>query len=165
MAERRTIVYGRVLRHSGIFNAKELYTTIDRWFADNGFSDSDELEHLEKIYKDKKEIEILYQPTKKINPFSKIELRVVITISGLTRKVIEVDGRSVGVNDGDLEICFDGFLTTDFENRYQNEPRYFLWRTVIDKFFKKGSQPEGAGMVSDYIQELYNHLRTFLQDS
>ena len=163
MPERRAIVSGRVLKHSGVFNAKEMYELIDQWFADQGFSDRDEIEHLEKIFKNKKEMEIFYQPSKKVNDYTKVELRLIITISNLVRKVIEIDGRSVGLNEGDLEVTFDGFLSTDIENRFENSPRYFLWRTVVDKFFKKSIESEYEGMITNYIQELYTLLRKYLE--
>ena len=165
MAERRTIVSGRVLRYSGTFNAKELYELIDQWFEEQGFSDRDEIEHIEKITKNKKEVEIFYQPTKKVSDYAKIELRLIITISNLVRKVVEINGRSVGANEGDLEITFDGFLTTDFENRSENEPKHFLWRTVVDKFLKRNVSSEFETMISGNIQELYTHLRTYLEIS
>ncbi|MFW5852481.1 MAG: hypothetical protein ACOCUR_00450 [Nanoarchaeota archaeon] len=165
MPERRTVVSGRVLRHSGTFNAREMYDLIDQWFADNGFSDRDEVEHMEKITKNKKEVEIFYQPSKKVSDFVKIELRLLITISGLKRKVVEINGKSVGVNEGDLEIAFDGFVTTDYENREENKPEHFVWRTFVDKFIKKTTVSEFDGMISGYIQELYTYLRRYLEIS
>ncbi len=163
MPERRTIVYGRVLKHSGLFNAKEMYDLIDQWFSDQGFSDRDELEHLEKIYKNKKQVEIFYQPSKKVSDYVKIELRLLITISNLVRKVVEIDGRSVGLNEGDLEISFDGYVSTDLENRYENEPRRLLKQAILDKFFRKTLHSEYDAMISNYIQELYTYLRKYLQ--
>ena len=165
MPERRAIVSGRVLRHSGLFNAKEMYDLIDQWFADQGFSDRDELEHLEKIYKNRKQVEIFYQPSKKVSDYVKIELRLLITISNLVRKVVELDGRSVGLNEGDLEITFDGYLSTDLEYRYENEPKRVLWQTITDKFFKKTIHSEYETMITNYIGELYTYLRKYLETS
>lgn len=162
MAERRTIVSGRVLRYSGTFNAKELYELIDQWFADQGFSGREEIEHMEKITKNHKQVEIFYQPSKKVSDYAKIELRLLITISNLKRRIVELEGRKTNMDEGNLEITFDGYLTTDLEGRYESKPQYYLWRTIVDKFITKTKDSKFEGMITNYIQELYTRLRKYL---
>jgi hypothetical protein len=163
MAERRTIVSGRVLRYTGTFSAKELYELIDQWFADQGFSGREEIEHMEKITKNHKQVEIFYQPTKKVSDFAKIELRLLITISELKRRIVELEGRKTNLDEGNLEITFDGYLTTDLEGRFESKPEYYIWRTLVDKFLKKTKNAKYEEMITNYIQELYTHLRKYLR--
>lgn len=162
MAERRTIVSGRQFHYKGLFNAKELYQLIDTWFADNGFGDRVEVEHMEKVTKTHKQIEIYYQPYKKVSDYAKIEIRLLIKIFDLKKQIVEYEGRKVNINEGDLNIEFDGYVTTDYEGRWVNKPSYFFWRTMMDKFFFKSYSSIPEKQVTDLVQELYNHIRQYL---
>ncbi|MFW6231065.1 MAG: hypothetical protein ACOC32_03500 [Nanoarchaeota archaeon] len=162
MAERRAIVQGRVLQYSGEFNLREMFELIDQWFADHGFSGREEVEHMEKITKGHKEVEIFYQPSKKLSSYAKAEIRLLITISNLKRKVVELESRKTNMDEGELELTFDGILSTDYEARYESKPSYFVWRHLFDKFIKKTHSTEHDAKISAYIQELYTHLRRYL---
>ncbi len=164
MAERRAIVSDKVLSYKGKFNTHEMYKVIDSWFSENGFSGREEVEHMEKIEKDHKTVEILYHPTKKFTPYAKAEIRMLIAMDNLTREVIEVDGRKTTLSNGDLKITIDGFVTTDYEGRMEMRPRNFLWRTIIDKLLKKNSMGEEYdGVVASLVNQLYGELNSFLK--
>ncbi len=166
MPERRAIVEEKKLKHSGVFSASELYEIIERWFADNGFSDREEIEHMEKIQKSHKTVEVLYRPVKTLSSYSKAELRILIEMGNLKRTVVDTEGKKVTMSDGDLTITFDGFLVTDFEGRYDVlEPRRFFWKTIFDKLLKKTESAEDEGKIAGYVSELYNHVRDYLKSS
>ena len=166
MPERRAIVEEKVLRYNGIFSTSEMYEIIERWFADNGFSDREEVEHMEKITKSHKTVEVLYQPVKTLSSYSKAELRLFIEIDNMRRTVIEKDGKKITMTDGNITLTFDGFLTTDYENRLDvAKPRNFVWKTVFDKLLKKTESSEDEAKIAGYVSELYNHLRDYFKST
>lgn len=166
MPERRAIVEEKKLHYKGIFSTSEMYELIEAWFADNGFSEREEVEHMEKITKSHKTVEILYYPVKKLSSYSKAEVRMMIEIDNLKRSVVEVDGRKLTMSEGDLTITFDGFLVTDFDGRYDIlEPKYFVWRTFFDKLLKKSESSEDEAKVASYVSEIYNHLRDYFRNA
>jgi hypothetical protein len=90
-------------------------------------------------------------------------LRLLITISELKRRIVELEGRKTNLDEGNLEITFDGYLTTDLEGRFESKPEYYIWRTLVDKFLKKTKNAKYEEMITNYIQELYTHLRKYLR--
>ena len=162
MAERRTIVSGKVLKYEGLFNAKELFGVIDTWFADNSFADRVEVEHMEKVTKTHKQVEIYYQPYKKVSDYAKIEIRLLISMMDLKKTVVEYEGHKTNINEGSLEIVFDGYLTTDYENRFENSAEFFFWRALMDKFIFKTYTSKDEARIEKYVAELFNHLRQYL---
>ena len=162
MAERRFAVNGRVLRYSGSFSLTEMYNVIDGFFQENKFSGAMEVEHMEKITKDKKQIEIVYNPSKKFNNFTKLEVRLIITIEGLKRKVVDVDTKKTELDEGDVELIFDGIITTDYEKREENNPSFFFLSDIKNKLIFRYKHDAEEKAITGYVQDLYSKLRDYL---
>ena len=162
MPERRQVVRGEKLKYSGFFSAKELWRLIDKWFAENGFADRVELFHDEKVAKDHKDIQVKYQPYKKVSDYVKIEQRLIISIFNLVKKTITKDGHKINLDQADLTIQFDGYINTDYEGRWENRPEFFFLRTIMDKFIFKTYTGKYEAMIKTQIRELKNEIESYL---
>ncbi len=162
MAERTFVVSGKTLHFKGLFNMKEMFQTIEQWYADNGYSDMLETEHMEKVLHNKKIVEIVYQPTKKLSEFAKVELRLFIKIDNLTRQLVEFEGHKLTVNDGSVEFVIDAILTTDLEYRTQNKPLFFFPEILVDKFFFKTMDTKKNKLIQNDAHSLYTYMRQYL---
>jgi hypothetical protein len=163
MAERAFIVSGKKLHFHGLFNMKELFQTIELWYADNGYSDMLETEHMEKVLANKKIVEIVYQPTKKLSEFAKVELRLLIKIDQLTRQVVEFEGHKLTINNGDVEFIIDAILTTDMEYRTQNKPFFFFPEILVDKFLFRTLDSKKEKIIQGDAHSLYTYVRQYLK--
>ena len=162
MAERRPVVQNVVVKYSGLFNAKELWRLIENWFAENGYGDRPEIYHDEYVVKGHKDIEIRYQPYRKVSDYLKLEHRLIIKILGLEKKTIEKDGHKIKVDKGDLNIRFDSFLNTDYEGRWENRPEFFFIRTIVDKFVFKTYTGKYEKQLTDQVQQMKTLVEKYL---
>ncbi|MFP4112710.1 MAG: hypothetical protein ACLFUO_06985 [Candidatus Woesearchaeota archaeon] len=162
MPERRPVVSGIVIKYSGLFNAKELWKLIENWFDENGYSDRPEVYHDEYVVKGHKDIEIRYQPYRKVSDYMKLEHRLIIKILDLEKKTITKDGHKIKVDKADLNIRFDSFLNTDYEGRWENTPGFFFIRTLFDKFVFKTYTGKYEQMLGDQVQEMKTLIEKYL---
>lgn len=162
MPERRPVVMKEFLKYSGLFSARDLWKTIDHWFADNGFGDRVELYHDEKVTKTHKDIEVRYMPYKKVSDYVKIEHRMIINIFNLVKKTVEKDGHKLKLDQGDVKIQFDSYIITDYEGRWENRPEFFFIRTLIDKFIFRTYTGKYEAMTKQQVDELKAEIEGFL---
>ena len=135
MAERELLVENKV-GYEGLFSVKELYRLIDAFFREKGY-DKREIKNSEKVTPEGKFIEVEMMPWKKVTDYAKNEIWMRIIIENLKEVEVEKNGVKVKLNQGSLKIVFYGYLTTDYENRWEQKPMFFFIRTLFDKFFLK----------------------------
>ena len=136
MVERRHLIDGLTIKFSGLFSAKDLYSVIDKWLQDNRY-DKREIKNAELVRPGGKYIEIELLPWKKITDYARYEIRVRIFVQDMTDAEVEKEGKKVKMNKGDVTIVLDGFLSTDYENVWENKPVFYFLRTIFDKYIYK----------------------------
>ncbi len=161
MSEVRIIVDGLSLNYEGLFNVKDFYMMIDRFFWEKGY-DKREINNLEKVEPEGKYIELELQPYKKLSDYAKIIIRIFIRMFDIKEVEIEVDGKKVKVNQGRLEILLDGFLETDYEGRWESKPSFVFIRTVFDKFIFKTYVGKHEGLLESEVNQLKTQMKSFL---
>jgi len=122
MSERRLVVDHMRLKYEGLFNATELYKLIDKWLNEKAF-DKRELRNEEHVKPDGKYVELILMPWKKISDYARHVIRLEIRMRNLKDVVVEKDGQRVKMNQGKIDIIFDGYLDTDYEDRWEQKPR------------------------------------------
>ncbi len=161
MAERELIVDHARLNYEGLFDASELYALIDAWFRDKRY-DKKELKNAEKVRPEGKYVELELMPWKKISDYHKHEIKIRMIMNDLKEVEVEKDGRKVKLNQGLVQFVFDGYLTTDYENRWENKPYYFFMRTLFDKFFFKSYTSKYKQLLLDDVNDLMTQIKAFL---
>ncbi len=161
MSEVKLVIDGKTLEYEGLFDAQEMYKLIDHFFWQRGF-DKREIHNLEKVRESGKYVELELQPYKKISDYAKIIVRMFIRMFDVKEVEVELDGQKVRLNQGRILIIFDGFLETDYENRWENKPIYIFIRTVFDKFIYKSYTDKFEGMLEDEVGQLVTQLKSFL---
>lgn len=161
MAERELIVDHIRLEYEGLFDARELLSMIDRYFRDKGY-DKRELRNIEQVKPEGKYVEIEYLPWKKTTDYVKNEIWIRLIMSDLKEVEVEKDGVKVKLNQGKIQFVFDGYLTTDYENRWEAKPTFFLVRTLFDKYFLKTYIDKYKGVLVDDVQLLHSTIKSFL---
>jgi hypothetical protein len=161
MAERYTVVEQEKINYRGLFDLNEMTKIIEKWLRNKGF-DKRVLVDEEHVYEKHKYIHFKWQPYKKITDYIKFELRIWIYVTNLTTVTKEIDGIKKKMNHADMDIIIDGFLFTDYENRWEQRPMYFFIRTVFDKFLYKMQTAKHESMLREWCFELKAELSSFL---
>jgi len=161
MAEREKIIDELRLSYEGLFDVNELYLAIDKWFRDKGY-DKRELKNIEYVKPEGKFIELRIMPWKKITDYAKIEIKIRMQMSDIKEVEVEKDNHKIKLNQGKIQMIFDGFLTTDYENKWEGKPTYVFLRTLFDKFIYKGYTAKFQSQVAEDVNHIHTTIKSFL---
>ncbi len=161
MAEIRTIVDHITAQYTGIFNVKELYETMKTWVGDKGYNHK-ELQNFETVKEKGKEIYIKCEPYREATDYAKFVIRVQLDMKDIQPVEIERDGVRKTMHKGTVTIILDGFLVTDYENKWEQKPMYVFIRTLYDKFFFKVHTSKFSAIVKENTENLMTTLKSFL---
>jgi hypothetical protein len=161
MTETTIVVDGKTLSYEGLFSVKELYKMVDYFFKEKGY-DKREIQNLEKVEKDHKYIEMELQPYKKITDYVKLLIRIRLRMFNIKEVEVEKDGKKLKLNKGKMAATFDGFILTDYEQRWEGKPMYQFVRTVFDKFIYKRYTSKFEDQVEGTVGDLYTQMKSFL---
>lgn len=161
MAERFTVVDQENIKYTGFFDINELTRMIDLYFRTKAY-DKRVIRDEEHVYKDHKFIHIWWEPYKKITDYIKFEVRIWVNIANVTQVTKEIDGVKTKLNKGEFDVRLDGFLITDYENRWEQKPLYFFFRTIFDKFIYKMQMAKYEALIKEHVMELKAEIASFL---
>lgn len=161
MGEKRIIVDHMKISYEGLFEIKELYLLIDRFFMEKGF-DRRELRNQEHVRPHGRYIDIELQPWKKITDYIRHIVKVNIKFMHIKDVTAEIDGHKRNMVKGKVLITLDGLLETDYEDRWEMKPFYFVIRTVFDKFIFKTYSIEAEELLEENVHQLHSAITGFL---
>ena len=161
MAEIRTVIDKLRITYDGLFSMPELYAIIDNWLHEKRY-DKMEKKNIEKVKPEGKDIELLLQPWKKITDYAKIVINIRLVATGITEVEIEKEGAKVKMNQGRIQIVFDGWLVTDWENRWEGKPIFFFLRQVFDRYVFKPYTMGYETAVAKDVSDLHGEVKGFL---
>lgn len=161
MVERRIIVDGLKLSYKGLFKAEDLYKLIDAYFRERAYT-KHELRNYEHVYPEGKQIEVVKEPYRKITDYAKYVIRVTIVMSEVKEVEVEKDKMKVKMNQGTVDVQFDGFLEMDYEHRWEKKPLFYFLRALFDQFiFKVHTERYESGLVQE-VNDLHAQVKSFL---
>ena len=161
MAERRLVVDHMRLKYQGMFDLFEFYKLIDNWFREKAF-DKRELRNQEIVRPDGKYVELILMPWKKISDYARHVIRIELRVFKLKEVVVERDGNRVKMNEGKVDIILDGYLDTDYEDRWEQKPFYFFMRTLFDKFVYRTYSTQYEELLVENVSQLHTLMKSFL---
>ncbi len=161
MAERRLVVDHMTMTYDGLFDLHELYTLINQWLKDKGF-DLREQKNQEHVKPSGKFIEVEMLPWKKITDYARHVIRLNIRILNMKDIVTEEDNKRVKLNQGRIRIVMDGYLDTDYEDRWESKPFYFFIRTLFDKFIYRTYTTQYEELLVENCLQLHSTIKAFL---
>lgn len=161
MSERRLIIDQLRLNYSGMFQFNELFKMIDNWLYENGY-DRWEKKNEEQVLETGRNIEVELRPWKKTSDYAKNDLRLRIFIKNMTDVEVDKEGKKVKMNKGDIQIIFDAFLETDYENRWESKPIYYFLRTLVDKYIFRIYTGKFTDKLAADTKDLHQRIKAFL---
>ena len=161
MSEKKLVVDNLNFTYNGVFSVTELYKELTNWLYERGY-DLFEKKNAENITPTGRNIEFEFRPYKKITNYAKNEIRIKIFMHDI--KVIEVEKDKIKrkLNEGEVEIILDGHVETDYENRWENKPFFYFFRSLIDKFVYRIYTDKFETMVANDVYNIQTRIKTFL---
>jgi hypothetical protein len=133
MVEKRPVIEHEQVVYEGIFNLKEVYRLLYDWMSDKGYVPVEKRVH-ESVTKAGKHVEVELEPFKKYTDYAKSVIRIHVTAHGLTDVEATVDGRKRKMQKGSVRVTFDSWLETDYEQRWETQPVFYVLRTMFEKY-------------------------------
>jgi len=161
MTERRLVVDHLKLSYEGLFNVQELYLLIDRWVREKGF-DKREVRNQEHVKPTGKYIELELQPWKKITDYARHVIKINLVLLHIKDVIVEQEGKRYKMQSGKINITLDGYLDTDYEDRWEQKPFYFFLRTIFDKFVYRTYSADFENLLIENVTQLQQALKSFL---
>ena len=161
MAERRLVIDHMKVSYEGLFDLHEFYSLINQWLKDKGF-DLREQRNQEHVRPGGKYIELELLPWKKITDYARHVIRINIRIRNLKDVVVEQDNIRANLNRGKISVVMDGYLDTDYEDRWENKPFYFFMRTLFDKFIYRTYSTQFEELLVENMMQLHQTIKAFL---
>lgn len=154
------VVLGMSVDYSGIFNYADLMVMIESFFRKKGYT-KHVMNHSETIEEKGKKISLRLRPFKKVKA-NKLEVQVWLNISNLVDISKKVDGLTINLNKGNVNIGLDCFVIYDNRGKWEARAEYTAIRTIFDKFLFSGKSKDFEGMVKADAIELRDELQSFL---
>ena len=161
MAERRLVIDHMTLSYDGLFDLHELYSLINQWLKDKGF-DLREQRNQEQVRPNGKFIEVEMLPWKRITDYARHVIRLNIKVLNMKDVVVEEDNKRVKLNKGTIRMVMDGYLDTDYEDRWESKPFYFFIRTLFDKFVYRTYSTQYEELLVENCLQLHSTMKAFL---
>lgn len=153
--------FGEKLKHKGFFNFNELYNFCFMWLKDEGFTVF-ENEYSEKLTGGGKEIVIKWEARKKITDYFRNIIEIKWRIIGLQDAEVEIDGKKIKTNKGDLTMEINGLLEKDWEDRWEKNPTYKFFRAVYDNYIIRSTREEYEDRLTAKAVSYTENVKGFL---
>ena len=160
MAQENSILKVK-LKHKGFWSFKELYEFCFEWLQDNGYTIA-EKEYTEKLSGNSKGIEIKWEATKEVSDYFKYKLKLTWRILGLTDEEVELEGKKVKTNKGEVKIEFEAVLVKDPESQWEAKPFTKVLRGIYDKYIIRTTAEEQKKKIGADLLELIEEVKSFL---
>ena len=162
MTELYAPVAGEQLNYEGLFNMKEVFRIIDKYFRTKGFDKKITFD--EEYQTDKgKYIHVKSEHYKKTDSYVRLQTRLWIYANELVDVEKEVDGVKIKTSHGKLSITFDAFLQTEYFSLMTDEkPMYFLFRVLYEQYLARPRIVYWENVARHVITELKTELAGYL---
>lgn len=161
MAQKKE-VYKEKFKHTGYWKYKEVYDMMFQWFREHGYKIQEDL-YNEKIISSGKEVIAKWKGSKKVTDYFKFQIKADWHILHMKDVEVEVDGKKVKTQNGEVEIIFKGNLIKDYEKRWEDKPLFKFLRGVYEKYIVRETVDEYEDDLEDDVRELIGDLKAFLK--
>ena len=86
-----------------------------------------------------------------------------IVMSDIKEVEVEKEKKTkIKLNQGKVQIIFDGFLETDYENRWESKAMIQFLRSVWDMWISKLNTDKYEAYVAEETMHFYQTIRSYL---
>lgn len=160
MAYVRIIVDHLRLDYSGLFDPKGLFRAIASFMNERRVQ-KHENKNFEQDLEDGKAIEWETTYWKKVTDYNRDIYKIRILINKMTKVEAQEGSKRAQIATGNVTITIDAYIEHDYENRWEETPILFFFRTVFDKFIYHGYTEMFEQRLTHHAHQLYHTLEKF----
>ncbi len=160
--EKNLVVNNRELNYKGIFRADELFSVINRAIEDRAY-EKREKKTEELVTDSGRQTYVELRPFKEMSDYVTLMIKIKISLNNVTETVEEFQDEKKKFQKGDVQLVFDAWSLTDYENRWGMKPWVFFMKGVINKLIY--TFPLESGFTSDLVYDtayIYAKVKKFL---
>ena len=161
MAQKKE-VYKEKLKQTGYWKYDEVYAMLFEWFRDKNYKIKEDL-YNEKLLSNGKEVIIKWRAERKVTDYFKFQIMLDWHILGMKDAEVEIDGKKVSTNKGEVEIVFKANIIKDYEKRWEDKPFWKFMRSVYEKYVIRETVDEFEDDLKDDVREVIKDLKGFLR--
>jgi len=75
---------------------------------------------------------------------------------------VEIEGKKVGTNKGEVEIKFVGEIIKDYEKRWEDKPLWKFLRGIYEKYIIRTTIDEYEDDLEDDVKDIIKDIKAFL---
>ena len=155
-------VYKEKLKQTGYWDYTQVYNMLFEWLKDSGYKITEDL-YNEKLSSGGKEVIIKWTATRKVTDYFKYEIILDWHILGMKDAEVEIDGKKVNTNKGEIEIVFKGNILKDYEKRWEDKPTWKFLRGIYEKYVIRETVDEFEDDLEDDVRDIIKDLKAFLR--
>ncbi len=156
------LIYKEKLAQVGYWDYNEVYAMLYNWLKDHGYSLAEGF-YKEKLSGGGKEIMISWEADKKVTDYFKYVIALDWHILGMKDAEVELDGKKVKTNKGELEIVFKGTIVRDYESRWEDKPLHKFLRGAYENYIIRTTIDEYEDGLDEDTKNLISDLKAFLR--
>lgn len=154
MAEYDYVVSGLNLKQSAIFKLEDVYKVFKTWISDHGYK----IGEREYSDTDRRHLDVKWICFKKVNDYIKYTIEIRFKAKDLENIAI----KNKRLQKGEIEIRFDAYLETDYEDFWEERGTSKFMRGVFDKISSKKKMDENSDELKEDTYNIYNEIKSFL---
>ncbi len=161
MSEVDTVIEDRKITYEGMFSTAEVYKMIEGYFSKLGY-DRVELKNSEVVRAEGKYIEIILEPYKTVSDYARYVVNIKMIFSDVKDAEAKIDGKKKRMNLGKVQILFNGYLVTDYENRWEQKPIYYFVRAMMNKYILMPVTGKYKAEIKTHVEQCSLNIKSFL---
>ena len=141
---------------------EELFEIVDQALKDKGYTKQEKRSE-ETVSELGKNYFLELRPYKIKNNYINLMIKIKINITNLTETKQEFDNIKRLFQKGKVNIAFDSWILTDYENRWGMKPFVYFFKGMINKWvFQMKMEPGFTGELIGDTAYIYGKIKTLL---
>ena len=162
MSEKRLAIDGLELNYKGLFDIHDLLKEIDKVTSAKGYV-KEEKRRAETVRPEGKEFSMELRPIKQKTEYEALMIKMRINITNMKDVEVVMDNVKTKLNEGNINIIFDAWTTTDYEFRWEKKPLYWLLRNIFDRVIYKFHIDKYMSELIDDCHFIHNNIKSHLE--
>lgn len=164
--EKDLIINGRELKHQGIFKADEVFRVINKALQERGYHKREKKSE-ELVTEIGRATTIELRPYKEKSNYVTLMIKIKVIFDNVTESVEKWGDFKGRFSKGDVQLIFDAWTLSDYEDRWGMRPFTFFFKGLINKYFYifpmeagfKNELKADTGYIHRRIKELLDSYR------
>ena len=160
--EKELYVDHLVIEHEGFFSYTELQKVINDWLKSKNYF-KEVVRSKEKVTEKGRNTVTEYIFQRSVGLKHKVMIVMELATNDMIDVDMEVDGKMRTINEGEVEVVLNGFLSSSLKASWETKAYAAFIRGIIDKYIYKLDRPERVEAVVGDTKDLAFKIRGFLK--